>query len=194
MKILSSSPIARAALLLGLALALQACQPSEEASCDQLLGEGKYNDVLAQCDNPADRASAYLGLAGFDFVALAESTAPPGDIVALLGLTADNITEKRQLLEQATSEVRVPGSGAQASALLLSAFLGLAVIVAEFLDNGGGVVGGATALDDVVDESEIVEATGITTGVAAALQFSPAAAPPYFQVVSGNTPYTLICV
>ncbi|MCZ6843985.1 MAG: hypothetical protein O7G32_14300, partial [SAR324 cluster bacterium] len=90
--------------------------------------------------------------------------------------------------------VRVPGSGAQASALLLSAFLGLAVIVAEFLDNGGGVVGGATALDDVVDESEIVEATGITTGVAAALQFSPAAAPPYFQVVSGNTPYTLICV
>ncbi|MCZ6729270.1 MAG: hypothetical protein O7C61_06140, partial [SAR324 cluster bacterium] len=191
MKILSSSPIVRAALLLGLALALQACQPSEEASCDQLLGEGKYNDVLAQCDNPADRASAYLGMAGVDFEKLVDPDIPVGNIVALLGLTPANITEKRLLLERAAREVRNPGSGAQGSALLLSAFFGLAVIVAEFLDNGAQ--GAATALDDVVDASEIVEATGITTGTVTDLQFA-SDSNNYLQMVLAGVPYTVLCI
>jgi hypothetical protein len=180
--------------LLCLALAgapLAGCQGEARnpVDCDQLLNERKYDDVIDHCDNPYQRASAYLGLAGFDVFVLLDSAADPGNVVAVLGLTAANIDSKRILINKAVSAVKKPKDGSQAFALLVASFLGFAVTVEQFLDNGAS--GAATALDYIFDPAEIAQALDPQINVPALL----VAPPPtdYFTAVQGGTAYTLNC-
>ncbi|MEE8433766.1 MAG: hypothetical protein V3S64_03170, partial [bacterium] len=136
------------------------------------------------------RASAMLGLAGFSMLDLIESEAPPRKIVKLLGLEPENVTEKRLLIAGAAIEVRDAESGNQAFALLVSAYLGLAVSVAEYLDNGAG---SAMALDDVIEDSEVEDATGLTSRSGATLEFFQGSPIPFFQIVINTTPYLVVC-
>ncbi|MCZ6645947.1 MAG: hypothetical protein O7B79_06855 [SAR324 cluster bacterium] len=170
------------------ALLLQGCgTPSQSADCDILLGEQRYTRVLEICSNPFHRASAYLGLAGLDLFNLLSTTSTPGNVVGLLGATTANITAKRQLLVLAVEEVRTPASGSQAFALLISSFLGLGITISEFLDNGAG----ATALDDVIIDSEVEAASGLSfTGSSISLAI---AGTPYYQTQVFGSSYTLIC-
>ena len=164
---------------------LAGCQePRYAADCEQLLAEEKFGEVLVSCDNPLHRSSAHLGLAGFNLLDLATSTQPPGDVNQLLGLTTANITAKRQRLALAAEEVRYPATTGQAFALLISAFLGLAVTITEYLDGD---------LDGDVTQAEITQATGMTQTTGSALDFSVPGTP-YFQVVVGGTPYLVICL
>ncbi len=184
-------PPLRLPLLLLIVFVLQGCgQPSEGADCDQRLGEEKYEEVLEYCSNPFHRASAMLGLAGFSMLDLIESEAPPRKIVKLLGLEPENVTEKRLLIAGAAIEVRDAESGNQAFALLVSAYLGLAVSVAEYLDNGAG---SAKALDDKIADREVEDATGLTNRSGATLEFFEGSPTPLFQIVANDTPYLVVC-
>jgi len=172
-------------------LALAGCAPPKQAhDCQQLLGEEKYAQVLEDCENPELRASAYLGLAGFDLFQFIDSTAPPGSVVGLLGLTPANIDAKRAYLVNAVEEVRNPRTGPEAFALLVSSFLGLATAVEDFLDNGAD--GAATALDDTITQDEVDAATGMTFNGTATLNVFPAPTGHFATVVNG-APYTMVC-
>lgn len=175
-------------LAFGTVLLLAACgRPTQSADCDQLLGEERYQEVLDSCGNPLQRASAHLGLAGLNTFDIINSTETVGNVVNLLGLTTSNITEKRQRLILAVEEVRSPATGGEAFALLMAAYLGLAVTISEYLDNGSG----ATALDDNISDSESRAATGLDTGT---VDFN--AVPDttqVYQIVSGGTAYNITC-
>lgn len=174
----------------GLALALAACQGQARApvDCDQMLNEGKYEQVIDHCDSPYHRASAYLGQAGFDTFSLVESTADPGDVVALLGLTASNIDSKRLLINKAVQEVRKPKTGSQAFALLTAAFLGFAVTAEQFLDNGAGA---GEPLDYEFHPDEVAAALLMSVGVATVAIANPPTE--YFSTVFNGAGYTLNC-
>ena len=171
-------------LVIAAALVTAACGAARtKADCDQLLHDQRYQDAADVCDNPFHRASAYLGLAGFEMGSLLNSSAPPGDVVALLGLTRDNITSRRQYLELAVQSVRPPDGPTQAFALLLSAFLGFGTSSEEYLDAN---------LDGTIAQTEIESALGAT---AQDLPLIGAGGPvvPYFSVVANGKPYLLDC-
>lgn len=189
-------------LLLCAALLAGGCgTPTQSADCDQLLGEERYERVLEVCRSPFHRASAHLGLAGFNFFNLIDSTEPPGFVVDLLGITADNITEKRLRLILAVEEVRFAATGDDGFALLVAAYLGLAVTMVEYLDNGAG---GGTALDDIFHPDEVAAATGMDTP-ATDPTLSSALDPvlagsivedgnePYYQVNVGGMAFNITC-
>jgi hypothetical protein len=182
-----------ALLLLLLPAVLQGCgDPSQGGDCDRLLGEEKYERVLQVCGSPFHRSSARLGLAGFNMLDLVESTEPPGSVVTLLELTPGNVTEKRLHVAGAAEEVREPVNGNEAFALLVSAYLGLAVTMEEYLDNGATGPGpftnascpaSAVPLDDFIFDCEVEGATGLTPRLGATLQIQQSV-PPNFQVVA----------
>ena len=177
-------------LALGAVLLLAACgQPTQSADCDQLLGEERYQEVLDSCGSPLQRASAHLGLAGLNIFNIINSTETAGNVVNLLGLTTSNITEKRERLILAVEEVRSPATGAEAFALLMGAYLGLAVTMAEFLDNGSG----ATALDDNIADSESRAATGLGTVTVTVAFNAVSGATPVYQITSSGTAYNITC-
>lgn len=170
-------------------LLLAACgRPTQSADCDQLLGEERYQEVLDTCGSPLLRASAHLGLAGLNTFDIINSTEAAGNVVNLLGLTTSNVTEKRQRLILAVEEVRSPATGGEAFALLMAAYLGLAVTMSEYLDNGAG---GETALDDNITDTESRSATGLDTGTGSfdAVPDNPR----YYQIVSSGTAYNITC-
>ncbi|MCZ6747678.1 MAG: hypothetical protein O7D96_00205, partial [SAR324 cluster bacterium] len=178
----------RTALLLLAGLVLAACEPKEEADCDQLLADEKYGQVVKSCEDPSQRAMGYLGLAGFDFLDFL-SADDPSNFIVQLGLNPANISLKRELINDAVREVASPTSGLQAFVLLLSAFLGLSVTTTEYLDNGAG----ATALDNDIAETEVRDATGL-------IVVDPAPAVPIvlrlsvdYQMTVSGTPYVVDC-
>jgi hypothetical protein len=192
-------PRSAGALLSGvvaLAVALAPLGGCSEArtrvDCDQLLSREKYDDVIKHCDNPYQRASAYLGKAGFDTFALVDQIRAlhKAEIAKLLGLTTANVNEKRLLINQAIDAVQTPHGGNQAFALLMASFLGLAVTTAQFLDNGAG---GKVALDDILDQSEIDAAIQLSPPAVPALTVWGSSVPAYFSAISGGKPYTLDC-
>ncbi len=169
-----------------------------KADCDELLAEHKFQAVLNDCPNPYHRASAYLGLAGFDLDKLLNSTAAPGDVRSLLGLTPADITARRQYLEKAVTTVRPPDGNTQAFALLLAALLGLDTAAEEHLDAN---------LDGTISQAEIDAAFTATYQVPrllplapATISLSPTVPPtvvvtPVLQVVAvvAGRPYILVC-
>ena len=175
-----------AAGLLAAALAgLAGCgTPHPSADCDQLLSDRKFQEVLSSCDNPVDRASAYLGLAGFDMFTLLESGVTDGNVVPILGLTPGNIAQRRQYLEQAVQSVNPPEGPTQAFALLLSAFLGLGTSTEEYLDPN---------LDGTVSQAEATAAVGATPSAPVVAAASPTPGSLYFSVVVNGKPYLFDC-
>jgi len=180
--------IARAALLLG-ALGLAACAPLQKTDCDQLLADQKYGKAAKTCEDPSAVSMAYLGLAGFDFIRFLAAE-DQNDVAGLLKLNASNVTEKRELINQAIREIYPPDTSKQAFILLLAGFLGLSVTNSEYLDNGAG---GATAFDNDIAGSEVEEATGLIVE-------SPAPAVPFdlglsatYQMVETGQPYVVDC-
>lgn len=172
-------------LFISAVLLAAACTPANRADCDALLGEGEYQEVLDSCDEPFSRASAYLGLAGLNMGEMIVNGATiDGDVNTLLGITAANITEKRGHLANAALAVEQAGSGREGFALLVAAFLGVAVTTTEYLDPD---------LDGTVTQADINTLTGITLNTGATFSVSPAT-PPYLQIVVSGTTYTAICL
>jgi len=180
-----AAPWAATAALLAAAvplLALLGCAPTQKADCDQLLYQTKYQQVLKDCPNPYQRASAYLGLGGFNFTTLANSPSSTVNIVTVLGLTPSNVTTRRQYIEKAVEEVNPPDGVGQAFALLMSAFLGLGAATEEYLDLN---------LDGTITQVEINTVVGAVPAVPLVETVGPAA--PYFSVVVNGKPYLLNC-
>lgn len=149
--------------------------------------------MLDSCDNPFHRASAYLGLAGFDLDKLLNSSSPPGDVRALLGLTPDNITQRRQYLEKAVQTVHPPDGNTQAFALLVAGLLGLGTAAEEHLDAN---------LDGTIAQAEIDAAFQATYQAPRLVPLVPmkfssvtSALTPVLQVsaVVDGKPYILVC-
>ncbi|MCH8883956.1 MAG: hypothetical protein IIA41_10730 [SAR324 cluster bacterium] len=178
----------RTALLLLAGLVLAACEPKEEADCDQLLADEKYGQVVKSCEDPSQRAMGYLGLAGFDFLDFVTAD-DPSNIIVQLGLNTANISLKRELINDAVREVASPTSGLQAFVLLLSAFLGLSVTTTEYMDNGAG----ATALDNDIAETEVRDATGMVVEDPPPLVPLVLGGNADFQMTVSGTPYVVDC-
>mgnify|MGYP006919318678 CR=1 FL=1 len=175
-------------------LLLSACGDGSEDQdqCHRDLNAERFDAVLENCDNPYQRASAWLGKAGFDlFALLLGDAASAGYLVPLLGATEANISTKRELINNAIEEVADPGGGDEAFALLTASYLGLALSTTEFLDNGAE---DSVALDGAFDDAESNDATGFFAQtpyfLTGAQQASPAA---YFSVVASGTAYLLDC-
>jgi len=188
-------------LLLPLAAALMALAgcgaPSAKVDCDELLGQHKFQQVLDDCNNPYHRASAYLGLAGFDLNSLLNSNPQAGIAISLLGLTPSNIDQHRQYVEQAVGSVSPPDGNTQAFALLVAALLGLDTAATEYLDSN---------LDGIISQAEINAAFQATYQVPEILPLLPSVSlnptpPPVVLVttklqvsaVVGGNSYILVC-
>ena len=194
-------PVLCGAVLCGAALlALAGCGvPTQKADCDQLLHDRHFQQVVKSCDSPYDRASAYMGLAGFDLFAINDQVNAPGSgnvlspagIVAAMQLTPANITAKRRFMERAVFTVAQPGDAKQAFALLMASGMGMMMSALEYLDNGLGGAG-AVAMDGKFTAGESEAAMGLApTGASSSTVMAQPAL--YLSGVVAGTPYTFIC-